>query len=583
MIMETSSWCGTRTQRGDSVWQRFGLGLLRHALSCICFVLLFFGVIIPDSLRAEGDQPEPAADPAQVTIGERLFLETRFAQFFFAHSTGDANKTLTLGDPVMDFSETTGSSFPGPFAGQSMNCRSCHLIDEHRSTPGGGVRTYADFARRSPIPAREDGNELTPRNSPSLVNSTLPGLAHFFHYDGEFATMEDLVKATLTGRNYGWLPPERKTAIDHIAHVIRKDDGKGVLAMQTGGSYRKVLAGSDEDLSDEFRLPEGLRINVGSASDQQILDVVARLITAYVRSLRFSQDEKGAFNGSPFDVFLRKNKLPLKPDSRARSIEYARKLRDLIETLSQPSFVDASDGKFTLHQQEFVFGQDELDGLKIFLAEPKDGSVAPMNSGGIGNCIACHAPPNFTDFAFHNIGVTQEEYDARHGSGSFVKIQIPDWKTRKANFDAFLPATRLHPDARGIFLAIASAERPELTDLGLWNVFGNPDKPRPQKHLTRLLKQTVARKSHSKNALLESTVALFKTPGLRDLSHSAPYLHTGNKDFLEDVILFYIEFSNLSRAGLVRNAAPELNGISLVGQDIFKLRAFLKALNEDYQ
>ena len=36
----------------------------------------------------------PRLDPAKVAVGERLFLETRFSQFFFARSKGDVNATL---------------------------------------------------------------------------------------------------------------------------------------------------------------------------------------------------------------------------------------------------------------------------------------------------------------------------------------------------------------------------------------------------------------------------------------------------------------------------------------------------------
>jgi len=57
---------------------------------------------------------------------------------------------------------------PDPFAGQGINCRNCHLVDDVKDTPGGGNRSYADFARRSPVPARDDGRTVTPRNSPSL-------------------------------------------------------------------------------------------------------------------------------------------------------------------------------------------------------------------------------------------------------------------------------------------------------------------------------------------------------------------------------------------------------------------------------
>ncbi|MBH0179157.1 MAG: hypothetical protein HP491_15180 [Nitrospira sp.] len=154
----------------------------------------------------------PASDPPEVTNGERLFLETRFAQFFKAYieAGGTVNTPLRAGDPVMSLIVTTGTGLPGPFAGLSMNCRACHLVDEHVGTPGGGMRTYGDFARRSPIPARADGKTTAPRNSPPLVNASLPrSVGTLFHFDGEFSTMAGLTTATFTGRNFGWLPGER--------------------------------------------------------------------------------------------------------------------------------------------------------------------------------------------------------------------------------------------------------------------------------------------------------------------------------------------------------------------------------------
>ncbi len=112
-----------------------------------------------------------------------------------------------------------------------MSCRACHLVDEHHLAPGGGNRTYADVARLSPIPAREDGLTTTPRNSPALVGIADRLLAPtVFHFDGEFRTLADLVMATLTGRNFGWLPVEHDAAVRHVAAVIREDDGRGALA-----------------------------------------------------------------------------------------------------------------------------------------------------------------------------------------------------------------------------------------------------------------------------------------------------------------------------------------------------------------
>jgi cytochrome c peroxidase len=81
---------------------------------------------------------------------------------------------------------------------------------------------------------------------------------------------------------------------------------------------------------------------------------------------------------------------------------------------------------------------------------------------------------------------------------------------------------------------------------------------------------------------LPRTIALFKTPTVRDLSHSGPYLHTGRMDSFEDVIRFYQEFSKLARQSRVRNADPELSEIRLNQSAIAPLAAFLRSLNEDY-
>lgn len=207
---------------------------------------------------------------------EGILLETRFAQFFFVHSKRDANHTLEVGDPVVDVTETLGAPLPGPFAGQSINCRTCHLVDEQGGVVGGGNRTYADFAPRSPLPARDDGLTHTPRNSPPLVNAFFAEPRELLlHFDGEFATVKDLVASTFTGRNFGWLPREQQQAVTYIAHIIRDDDGSGELAQEFGGPYAVVLKGTDASIPPEFRLPVEFRIDVSTASDAEILDAIA--------------------------------------------------------------------------------------------------------------------------------------------------------------------------------------------------------------------------------------------------------------------------------------------------------------------
>jgi cytochrome c peroxidase len=536
-----------------------------------------------------GSAPAEVPDTAGSVVGERLFRETRFAQSAFAATAGDVNASSGAGDPALDTTETLGEPLPGAYAGLSMNCAACHLVDEHADTPGGGLRTYGDFARRSPVPEREDGRTVTPRNSPPLVNAALERAgATFFHFDGEFATLEDLVAATLTGRNYGWLPGERALAVAHVARVVREDDGSDANADDHGGgSYADVFAARANVLPRDILLPPDFRLDVAAATDEEVLAAVARVIAQYVRELLFAQDpEAGTFNGSPYDRFLALNGLPAAPDPGEPALDYARRLRTALEGLGSPRFVDASDaGRFEHHAQSFAFGAAELRGLLVFLSEPSahPPSAAEVAAGGRGSCIRCHAPPAFTDFRFHNVGVAQEEFDDVHGDGSFAALTVPTLAQRLADPEAFLPATAAHPGGLGPFLDVPAPGRPGVTDLGLWNVFANPDVPTPQADLrATVLFETGLPPGTTDDDLLPLTIAWFKTPGLRDLADAAPYFHTGRKDGLRDVLAHYGRFGNLARAGSVRNAAPELSDVTLVPADFDALLAFLEALNEDY-
>ena len=525
-------------------------------------------------IAADGDG---AADPAEVAIGERLFFETRFAQYFFAHSGGNVNAVLAVGDPVVATTRTRDGVIPGPFAGQSINCRACHMVDDTKDVPGGGSRSYADFARQSPIPARDDGRTTAPRNSPSLVNASLARSGPFvLHFDGEFPDAAALARGTLTGRNYGWLPDEARIAVAHIARVVREDDGTGGLAQRFGGSYRRVLGAVDPALPPEFRLAHRYRLDVDHASDETIVGRVARLIGAYVASLEFAQDD-GAFTGSPYDRFLVKNHLPTKPDEHEPPVFYRARLRQYLRNLDAPDFVSADDGAFALHAQPFAFGVLELEGLRIFLDPAR------------GNCAACHVPPAFTDFGFHNTGVAQLDYDATHGEGAFAALAIPDLAARGADLEAFLPPSAAHPRATEPFRALVDVARPGRVDLGLWNIYRNPavSDRRHQRGLDRLVCASLERRSTCRrldaSARLDAAIAVFKTAGIRDLGHSAPYLHTGKADELADVVRLYAKASALAHAGMLRNAAPELRHMTLGETDIAPLAAFLRALDEDYE
>jgi len=534
------------------------------------FQILNFSLVIlltPGAVLLAAEE-EPV--PAEISIGERLFIETRFAQAYAVHPD--------KADPAMQYSLTLGKKLPGPFAGKTMNCRSCHMVDEHAETVGAGMRSYADFAEKTPIPARNDGKKTTGRNSMSLVNIMLPPTdAELFHFDGEFNSMEDLVRATLTGRNYGWLAKEHDAAVKHIAAIIRNDDGNGELAKEFGGSYKKILAGKDRSIPAKFVLPESYRVDVVKASDTEIVDKVASLITAYVADLNFSKDEQGRYNASPYDKFLQLNRLPQKPLNGESNTAYAERLTAAVNDLQAPRYLITNAEKFATHKQDFKFGRQELQGLKLFLTKGTDKQRG-------GNCVSCHTPPDFTDFGFHNTGVVQKHYDATHGAGAFVTLTIPDLATRNKDYNAFLPATAKHPEAKERFRSAVNKKTPGNVDLGAWNVFANPDIPAPQAKLKALFcKQAkLAASACTEDALLPITIATFKTPSLRDLGHSEPYMHSGAMHDLSSVLTHYIATSALAKAGKVRNADEALSSINLSAEDIKTLEAFLHALNEDY-
>ncbi len=151
---------------------------------------------------------------------------------------------------------------------------------------------------------------------------------------------------------------------------------------------------------------------------------------------------------------------------------------------------------------------------------------------------------------------------------------------RLASFDAYMPASANHPNALETFRHAAQAGSPQYADLGLWNIYLNPDVPNPQTNLQSFV--CAGGKDCSNDQGLPSTIAQFKTPVLRDLEDSAPYFHNGSAATFNDVINHYINLSTLARSGAMRNAPPEFANMSLTQDDIAALVAFLQSLTEDY-
>ena len=80
-----------------------GLAILAVTLSC------------GSSGQAPQFETDVDATPPEDAIGERLFLNTRFGEYFAVHMTG-VNQSLEVGDPVVQQVDSTNGVLPGPFA-----------------------------------------------------------------------------------------------------------------------------------------------------------------------------------------------------------------------------------------------------------------------------------------------------------------------------------------------------------------------------------------------------------------------------------------------------------------------------------
>jgi cytochrome c peroxidase len=548
-------------------------------VSCVTAALVFLA-----SCGSSGQAPvfppeNDTKNASEQQVGERLFVETRFAEYFAAHMTG-VNDPLVAGDPVVAQVLTTGGTLPGPFAGESINCRSCHFVVEFQGVAGAGNRTYADFIDHSPLPLPMGNFTATPRNSMQMVGSLQSRSGPtFLHFDGQFNDPVDLVKSTLTGRNFGWGPTQAQQAIAHIAQVIRQDNGMNIPAQEYGENlpYAVIFLGTQPGIPKDVQLGPQFRLDVTTASDDQIVTLVAQLIAQYMAGLLFKQDQFGRYFASPYDVFLRINHLPVQPAAGETIPQYNQRLLSLVSALSSPIYVNGSYGQFQYHAQPFQFGATELAGLKIFLRAANNAADGSQHAG---NCAACHTAPNFTDFGFHNTGVTQEEYDDANGTGSFMNLAIPTLAQRNQNFDQYMPMSAAHPNATEEFRHHAIAGQLNFADLGLWNIYQNPDVPNPQTDLKGVVCPNPAICGPDRG--LATTIGQFKTPMLRDLEDSAPYFHNGSKLKFTDVVQFYVRSSALARAGTLRNAPVEFQGMSLSDSDVAAVAAFLASLTEDY-
>ena len=90
-----------------------------------------------------------------------------------------------------------------------------------------------------------------------------------------------------------------------------------------------MMLGTDPNLPSYLKVPERYRIDVMKASDQQVLEAVAKFMHAYMDSIRFGTHNTFRETGSPYDLFLQKNGLPVAPENGESNLALARELQVL--------------------------------------------------------------------------------------------------------------------------------------------------------------------------------------------------------------------------------------------------------------
>lgn len=158
-----------------------------------------------------------------------------------------------------------------------------------------------------------------------------------------------------------------------------------------------------------------------------------------------------------------------------------------------------------------ILSDSAVKGLKLFV--------------GKGQCTFCHSGPNFTDLEFHNIGLDRGETDL--DTGRFAAVP----QVKSDPFNGLGP----HSDDRSIN----------------------------------------ANQSLHYLAQKPNNLGEFKTPTLRNIANTGPYMHDGRFSTLEEVIRFY---SELDQEPALGHREETLQPLGLTDTEIQDLKAFLESL-----
>ena len=170
---------------------------------------------------------------------------------------------------------------------------------------------------------------------------------------------------------------------------------------------------------------------------------------------------------------------------------------------------------------------------------------------GKAKCSMCHSGPLFTDHSFHNLGLPSQlatapcatERRVQTGTGEQI-----EWNTSGCG-----PEVGRSHGARAVL----------TSEFRCGGAHSDQTECRQLKHL---------------NPDFADFVGAFKTPSLRDVEKTAPYMHTGEFDTLEEVLSFYNTMPGTVRMG---HRELFLRPLHLKPRELEDLKSFLVALSSE--
>ncbi|MDP2316015.1 MAG: cytochrome c peroxidase [Pseudomonadota bacterium] len=211
-----------------------------------------------------------------------------------------------------------------------------------------------------------------------------------------------------------------------------------------------------------------------------------------------------------------------------------------------------------------VLSDQEKAGLRLFVGE--------------ASCTSCHHGPLFTDHSFHNLGLPAIpaggiDPGRARGAGDVgvdplnCRSGHADRAGAAAATDTAAPGAQLDtaaPGAPGGPTAQADTARSKDTAAPAPSGVSAADDPCPE---LRYL-----------DASFPDWASAFKTPSLRNVAATAPYMHDGQLDSLGAVLQFY---NTLPGKPLVGHRELTLEPLQLSSSELAALEAFLRTLTAE--